>query len=212
MQMLVYIAFSIRSFFTRSFIMSSLEAEITHRATQVATPVYQFSDEQLDHVLAALPPLVADALPAWRRTHRKWVSKEIAAFRPTDEVQARLAAQIVVVRHIKGSMLGLAGCGSCSPQQERWLDRTEAVLLRTGELLQRTLRRRQKTPASSVGVQATESIALLVTDAPLRSEVIQRGTVDSSTGTAPRDVVGSRSLAMTRAGRGRQPAATGATS
>src|SRR6202034_193148 len=106
--MLVYMSLPRAPVFTRSFIMSPIKAKSAHHATQVATPTTPLSDELLDRVLAALPPLVAGALPAWHRTHRKWVSKEIAAFRPTDAVQACLAAQIVVVRHIAGSMLALA--------------------------------------------------------------------------------------------------------
>ena len=42
--------------------MSPVKAEHTPRVTQVATPTYQFSDEQLDHVLArtGFPVVILD--------------------------------------------------------------------------------------------------------------------------------------------------------
>jgi hypothetical protein len=73
--------------------MSLASAEITQPATAVATSTYRPGDDLLDCVPAARPPLVADAPLAWHRTHRTWVAKEIAAFRPADAVEAMLSGR-----------------------------------------------------------------------------------------------------------------------
>jgi hypothetical protein len=82
--------------------MSLLSAEITQPATAVATSTYRPGDDLLDAVLAALPPLIADAPLAWRRKHRTWVAKGIAAFRPADAVEAMFVGQIGVLRRLGG--------------------------------------------------------------------------------------------------------------
>ena len=119
--------------------MSPVKAEHTHRVTQIATPTYRLSDDLLDRVQAALPPMVANAPLAWQRTRRKWIIKEIAALHPADALQAVLAGQIVMLRHLAASLMGRAGLRTTSLAQARQLGRTAAALMGTGERLERTL-------------------------------------------------------------------------
>ena len=154
--------------------MSPVKAEHTHRVTQVATPTYRLSDDLLDRVQAALPPMVANAPLAWQRTRRKWIIKEIAALHPADALQAVLAGQIVMLRHLAASLMGRAGLRTTSLDQARQLGRTAAALTGTCERLERTLRRRQKSAVPPGGARVADGFGLAAMDARWRSNSIQR--------------------------------------
>jgi hypothetical protein len=124
--------------------MSLTKAGTTRSATPVATPPYHPGEDLLDRVLAALPPLIADAPLVWHRTRRTWVGKEIAALRPADAVEAMLVGQIVVLRHLAASLTNRAGLATNSPAQTRRLDRIAAAMTRAGAGLQRTLQGEQR--------------------------------------------------------------------
>jgi hypothetical protein len=140
--------------------MSLTSAEITQPATAVATATYRPGDDLLDCVLAARPPLVADGPLAWHQTHRTWVAKEIAAFRPADAVEAMFVGQIVVLRHLAASLTSRAGVHTNSPVQARWLDRCAAAMMRAGAGLERTLRRQQRSAVPPGSEWAAEGFDL----------------------------------------------------
>lgn len=154
--------------------MSPVKAEHTHGVTQVATPTYRLSDDLLDRVQAALPPMVANAPLAWQRTRRKWIIKEIAALHPADALQAVLAGQIVMLRHLAASLMGRAGLRTTSLAQARLLGRTAAALAGTGQQLERELRRRRKNAVPPGRAGATDGCDLASMDALWRSNSIQR--------------------------------------
>jgi hypothetical protein len=156
--------------------MSPTKPEISPQVAQVATPTYPLTDDLLGSALAALPKLIPDAPPAWHRTHRKWVTKEIAAFHPRDAVQALLAGQVVVARHLAASLMGRAGLRATSLAWARRLGRIAAGLMRTSERTGLALRRVQKNATPPGGAWAACGLDLAATDAAWRSEVIQRET------------------------------------
>jgi len=129
--------------------MTLSKAQTAHRAAQIAPPPFRISDEHLDSVVAALPPLIAGAPLAWHRTHRKWVAQEIAAFRPADAAQAGAAAHIVVVRHTAASLTSEALRETGSLALAGRLDRTLAALARAGGRMERTLRLLRRRAASA---------------------------------------------------------------
>ena len=129
--------------------MTLSKAQTAHRAAQIAPPPFRISDEHLDSVVAALPPLIAGAPLAWHRTHRKWVAQEIAAFRPADAAQAGAAAHIVVVRHTAASLTSEALRETGSLALAGRLDGTLAALARAGGRMERTLRLLRRRAASA---------------------------------------------------------------
>jgi hypothetical protein len=145
--------------------MSLPSAEITQPATEVAMSTYRPGDDLLDCVLAALPPLIADAPLGWHRTHRTWVGKEIAAFRPADAVEAMFVGQIVVLRHLAASLVSRAGAPGNSVAQARRLDRCAVAMMRAGAGLERTLRREQRSAVPPGGEWAGEGFDLAAMEA-----------------------------------------------
>jgi hypothetical protein len=160
--------------FTRSFIMSVVKAKSTRPITPIAPPTYRLGDEQLDPVLAALPSMIASAPLAWQGMRRRWIRKQIAAFHPADALQAGLAGQIVVLRHLAVRTLGVADLGSNSPAQARRLGRAAAATMREGERLECALRRLQKTAVPPGGARAAEGCDLPAGDAGRRNDPVQR--------------------------------------
>jgi hypothetical protein len=154
--------------------MSLVKAKTTHPVTPVASPTYRLGDDQLDPVLADLPSMIADAPLAWQRTRRRWIRREIATLHPADALQARLAGQIVVLRHLAVRTLGVADLGSNSPAQARRLGRAAAATMREGERLECALRRLQKTAVPPGGARAAEGCDLPAGDAGRRNDPVQR--------------------------------------
>jgi len=124
--------------------MSFAKAKFTRRGPQGTAPTYHLSDAQLAPVLAALPPLLAHAPLDWHRSRQKKIVKEIAAFQPADALQARLAGNIVVLRHLAASAMSWANVRTNSPEQARLLGREAAMLMGAGDRLEHALRQQQK--------------------------------------------------------------------
>jgi hypothetical protein len=159
--------------------MSLISAEITQAAAAVATSTYRPGDDLLDSVLAALPPLIADAPLAWHRTHRTWAAKGIAAFRPADVVEAMFVGQIVVLRHLGASLTSRASVHANSPMQARRLDRCAVAMMRAGAGLERGLRRQQRSAVPPGGEWAAEGFDLVA------MEAFWRGMPEGEAGAAP---------------------------
>jgi hypothetical protein len=156
--------------------MSPSPIEITHRAAQAATPIYQVRDDEVDRVVAALPALIAGARPAWHRSHRKWVSKEIAAFHPADPLQTLLAGYIVVLRHVAASTRSAADLGPRTPAQACRQERSAAKLMRAAECAKAALLREQKRAARRGGARSTDGFGSAAPDALCGTALLQRGT------------------------------------
>jgi len=181
---------------TRSFIMSLAKAKTTQPANQAAAPTYPIGAEQLNPVLAALPTMIDNAPLRWQRTRRRWILNEIAAFRPADALEAGLAGQIVVLRHVAVRMLGEAHGGAYSPRQARRLARTSATMLQAGERLARALQRWQKCVVRMGWARAQEGVDLAAGDAGRRGDAAQGdGNGDRGEGPSPSTLRGSTSPA-----------------
>jgi hypothetical protein len=127
-------------------------------------------------VVAALPALIAGARPAWHRSHRKWVSKEIAAFHPADPLQTMLVGYIVVLRHAAASTRSAADLGPLTPAQVCRRERSAAKLMRAAECAKAALRREQKRAARRGGARSADSFGSAAPDALCGTALLPRGT------------------------------------
>jgi hypothetical protein len=120
--------------------MPPSKTEIATPTPRVAAPAYALDDHLLDSVLATLPAMAAEAPPAWQRTYRASVAREIASFHPKDVLQARLAGQIVTLRHLAAWTGGRADPRTCTALEMRRLGRMADDLVRTGRGAEKLLR------------------------------------------------------------------------
>jgi hypothetical protein len=167
--------------------MSRAKAKTTRRATHGTTQTYALGDDQLDPMLAALPSMIANAPLAWQRARRTWILGEIAALHPADALQAGLAGQIVVLRHLAVRTLGWADLRTTSPAQARRLGRTAGALAGAGERLERALRRWQRSAVPPGGARAADGFDLLAGEVGWRNDAMQREAGDGG-GAAPSPV------------------------
>ena len=168
--------------------MSIASAKFPHRVPQGMTPTYHLSDAQLAPVLAALPPLLPHAPPDWHRSRQKKIVKEIAALQPADALQARLAGNIVVLRHQAASAMSWANVRTNSPEQARRLGREAAMLMGVGDRLEHALRRqRKRTGAPGGGWAGDGGEAAPGGNAGPRNDVMQRLPPGTCPGGEPAD-------------------------
>src|ERR1700735_1334695 len=69
---------------------------------------YRLSPDLLAATIAALPAPPPDSTTAWRQARITRQLQEIAALRPADAAQARLAAQILITRGLADTFIARA--------------------------------------------------------------------------------------------------------
>src|ERR1700678_3268781 len=80
---------------------------------------YDLNPDLLEDTVDTLPPPPAGASPAWRQRRLTRLMQELAIFMPADDAQARLAAQVIVLRELAGTLerrgllAGAGGGGVC---------------------------------------------------------------------------------------------------
>lgn len=131
---------------------------------QMATP-YELSDDLMQATLAALAPPPAGADATRRQVRLVRLVAEVAAFQPADAAQARLAAQILVLRELADALAQRAHAPEVTPEQMCRLSRGSAELLRTCVSLERTLSRRQMQPMPFCGSAVADRIDIAALDA-----------------------------------------------
>jgi len=124
--------------------------------------------------VAVLPPLTAANRPDWQVSRRKRFRKAIAALHPTDRVQGYIAVRMVMLRHLVKNLTGRARARWNSPEDTRWLGRQAAKLMRTGDRLERALRREQKIAVRRGGGRAAASPGLPAKEAACRNDAMQQ--------------------------------------
>lgn len=145
--------------------MSLASAGITANVIQEMMPEYHLSADLLDGTQKALPPPPQDAPASWRQARITRLVGEITALLPADAAQARLAAQIIVVRELADTMTNRAYAPDVTVEQMCRLGRTSAELIRTAALLERTLARRQMKPTPFFGSVAADEVDIAALDA-----------------------------------------------
>ena len=154
--------------------MCLASAGITPSVIREMMPPYHLSPDLLEGTFTALPPLPPDAPAAWRHARITRLIGEITALLPADAAQARLAAQIIVVRELADTLTNRAHTPEVTIEQMCRLSRSSAELIRTAALLERTLARRQQTPAPFFGTVAADGVDIAALDAVWCNNALQQ--------------------------------------
>jgi len=131
---------------------------ITQDVIREMMPPCDLNHDLLVGMVTALPPPPPDAPPSWRQARIARLVQEIAIFMPADAGQARLAAQIVVVREAADDTFARSHAPGLTVEQVGRLRRTAADLTRTAATLERALARRQAKPAPFFGTVLAEGV------------------------------------------------------
>src|SRR5258708_4207740 len=118
--------------------MSQPSNGITAEVIRGVMPPYHLSADLLQATFAALPRPPQDASTAWRQARITRYIEEIAPPKPADAEQARLAAQILIVRELADTITTKAHAPDATIEQVCRLARTTVALLRTAVALDRT--------------------------------------------------------------------------
>jgi hypothetical protein len=140
----------------------------SHPAIQPAMPPVLLSAALLDAVQAALPLPPADAPLAWQHPSRPQLIETIAAYHPSDLLQAHLAAQIVTIRLVAEDTRWRSSAPALPRPRASSLRRMTARLTRTAAMLEHTLRRQQSIAAQPDSVPSTDAFDPAAPIAPAR--------------------------------------------
>jgi hypothetical protein len=127
--------------------MSLTSTETTASAIQPAMPPILLSADLLDAVQAAMLAPPADAPLAWQHPSRTQIIEAIAAYHPSDLLQACLVAQIVTMRLMADDTRWRASAPDLPASRAATLRRMTGRLTKAADLLERTLRQRQERAA-----------------------------------------------------------------
>jgi len=145
--------------------MTLLSAGITPDVIREMMPPYHLSADLLEGAVTALPPPPPDASARWRLARLTRLVQEIGGLMPADAPQARIAAQIVVIREATDDTLARSYAPALTVEQVCRLRRTAADLARTAATLERGLTRRQAKPAPFFGTVLAEGVDIAALDA-----------------------------------------------
>jgi hypothetical protein len=131
---------------------------ITAEVIREVMPPYRLSTDLLEAMFAAVPAPPPKASMAWRQTRAGRLIHEVAGLMPADAPQARIAAQIVIVREATDDTFTRADAPGLTVEQVCRLRRTGVALAASGVALERCLARRQQKPAPFLGTVPAEGI------------------------------------------------------
>ncbi len=138
---------------------------ITQDVIREMMPTYHLSPDLLAATLAALPPPPPEASASWRQARLARLVEEIATLMPATAAQARLAAQILVLRELADTLARRAYAPEVTVAQMCRLGRGAAELVRTAGTAGRALAREQQKPAPFFGTVVAEAVDLPALDA-----------------------------------------------
>ncbi len=138
---------------------------ITPEVIRGVMPPYHLSPDLLAGTLRALAPPPADAATARRRARIARLVQEIGGLMPADAPQARIAAQIVIIREATDDTFARSHAPGLTVEQLCRLRRTAADLTRSAATLERMLARRQATPAPFFGTVEADAVDIGALDA-----------------------------------------------
>ena len=132
---------------------------------------------------------------------------------PADAAQARLAAQLLIVRELADTLAGRATAADATVEQMCRLGRGAAELVRTATQLERTLARHQQKPVAFFGTVAADAVDVAALDAvwcnnPMHREAAPSPSPAAAGETAPAGAggpapAGDRPARRAAGGRGR---------
>ncbi len=159
---------------------------ITAEVIREVMPPYHLSFDLLQATLAALPAPPPDASPAWRQARLTRLIQEIAAPKPADAGQARIAAEILIVRELADALAHRANAPDQTTPQMCRLARATASLLQTATSLDRSLARHQQKPVPFFGTVVQQEVDLAALDASWHSPLPPPPPRDAAPPPSPR--------------------------
>jgi hypothetical protein len=153
--------FGYQSTFHRSFSTMSIPSNaITPGVIHGVMPPYRLSHDLMAATIAALPAPPPDSTPAWRQARLTRLLEEVAALRPADAAQARLAAQLLTTRELADAYVARAHAPGLDIDQMCRLGRAAVDLLRSAATLDRVLARQQQMPVALFGNVVQDEVDL----------------------------------------------------
>jgi hypothetical protein len=131
---------------------------ITPEVIREMMPPYQLSADLLAAALAAVPAPPPGATQAWRLERATRLVQEIGGLMPADAPQARIAAEIVIVREATDDSLAWANAPGLTVDQVCRLRRTAAALTVSSTGLERLLARHQQKPVPFFGTVLVDGV------------------------------------------------------
>jgi hypothetical protein len=126
---------------------------------------YHLSADLLEATLAAIPAPPPDASPAWRLARLTRLIGEIAAPKPANAEQARIATEILITRELANALAHRAHAPDQTSEQMCRLARTADRLRQTAVSLGRSLARLQQNPSPFFGIVVQDEVDLPALDA-----------------------------------------------
>jgi hypothetical protein len=131
---------------------------ITPEVIREMMPPYQLSADLLAAAFASIPPPPPDATQAWRQERAARLVQEIAGQMPADAPQARIAAQILIVREATDDTFARVNTPGLTVEQICRLRRTGSALTNSSAVLERLLARHQQKPVPFFGTVLADGI------------------------------------------------------
>jgi hypothetical protein len=138
---------------------------ITAEVIRGIMPPYQLSDDLLQATFAALAPPPRYACMAWRHARIVRLTQEISTLMPANAAQARLAADILMVREMAKTIAARLHAPELTLPEMCRVGRVVGELLRTAGVLVRTLERDQQKPAPFFGTVLADAVDVVALDA-----------------------------------------------
>src|SRR5271165_7189931 len=131
---------------------------ITPEIIQAAMPPYHLSQDLLESTFAVLSPPPPDTSPAWQEARATRLIAEIATLMPATAGQARMAAQVLVLRELADLLARQAQAPGLSVAELFRISRGVGELTRSATALGRELARCQQKPAPFFGTVLAEGV------------------------------------------------------
>jgi hypothetical protein len=161
---LVYMTINVNQFQPEASRMSLPSNGITPDVIREMMPPYHLSPDLLEATFAALPPPPPDASAAWRQARITRLMQEISTLMPANAAQARLAAEILIVREMADTVAARAYAPDLTVPQMCRVGRASGELVRTAAGLVRTLERSQQKPAPFFGTVLADDVDVAAVD------------------------------------------------
>ena len=131
---------------------------ITREVIRDVMPPYELSTDLLEAMFSAVRAPPPEATVAWRQVRAARLVQELAGLMPADAPQARIAAEIVMVREATDDALACAIKPGVTLEQACRLRRTASGLMISVTALERTMVRHQQKPVPFFGTVLADAI------------------------------------------------------
>jgi hypothetical protein len=155
---------------------------ITPEVIREMMPPYHLSADLLAAAFASIPPPPPDASQAWRQERAARLVQEIAGLMPADAPQARIAAQILIVREATDDSFARVNTPGLTVDQICRLRRTGYGLANSVAGLERLLARHQQKPVPFFGTVLADGIDVAALAAGWGGAGLRREDVGESGG------------------------------